>query len=490
MLCSTQVPALAQQSLGVMWDPPASESQALAELRQFQKLGISVLELQTLPSDRLWTAVNKQGMTVYGRLGISFPTTSTFEHPDSTFNSALQKKAEGFGTHPSVKAIQLFEFGAIQQPEFRNQANLFFNRHDSLNSLRSYYLDNRLIEQQSELSTDFLIYNIALTPNNILALDIPAEDVIGGYRYQPSEGLQYLLTPLKHVVQQLRSHPDKPLFFEGSWLLTMVKKHPQLPEILQSLSSEEDFLFPVPVENLPNPHQPYLAIVILLLVWATLGYHYHMSPLYRKSLFRYFTGHTFFVNDIFRRHIRSPIPALVILGQHALLISAALFAVFDRLCSPLGLQALAAHFPTFFFSGAESYIVFIIGLASIILFSLLSILWLYFSHKTVLSVTQFMTLFAWPLQLNFLFATIIIALYVAEGSIHTMLIFTALMVLVITLSFLVTAWDASESLSTKKIKYLGVTAGLYSAVIITIIIWGIGFNPPFWEIINLSLQLK
>jgi hypothetical protein len=484
----TQFSSQAQQRIGVTWEPPASESQALAELRQFQELGVSILELQKVPSDQLWTAIEEHEMTVYGKLGLSFPTASILKDPDSTFRTAIDKKVQGFLSHPSAEGIQLFEFGAIQQPYFRQQLTLFFSQYDSLNNSQTYYLDNRLIDQGAELSTDFMIYNIAPSAHNFRSLTVPENEAIDGFRYDPSGELTYLLTPLKQFMEQL-NHPDKLLFFKGSWLLTMVEQHPRLSETLQSFSSDGALFFPVPVESIPAPSQPHLAIILLLLVWLSLGYHYHMSPLYRKSFFRYFMGHTFFINDIFRRHIRSPIPSLVILGQHALLTSAAFYAVFNSLWSPLGIQALSAHYPTLFFSEGEPYIIFILALSGIISFSLVSTLWLYFSHKSFHSVTQLMTLVAWPLQVNFMLSTVVIALYVAEGSIHMILLFTALVILTLMLSFLIAAWDASQSLSTQKVKYLGLTAGLYLTIILGVTIWIVGFNTPFWEVMDLSLKL-
>ncbi|MCW9707713.1 hypothetical protein [Fodinibius salsisoli] len=486
--CSLQ----AQQNFGIQWNPPESNTQAVAELQQFREAGVTAIELQSVPSNELWSTIQDQELKVYGNLGLSFPTIFTFSQADSSFREGVRKKFTAFVSQPSVQAIKLFEFGAIDQAPFQKQATAFFNDIGTLDSIQAYYSDNRIIEPSSGLPVDFMVYDIALSSNNIYSLDIPTDETIAAYRYSPSTELQYKLKPLKQVIQRLyaTSYSSRILFFDGQWLLNMLDAHPRLKETLHTLATDSEFLFPVPAESMPTATQPSLAIIILLLVWGTLAYHYHMSPLYRKSLFRYFTGHTFFVNDIFKRHIRSPIPALVIIAQHALLASAALYAIFDTYWSPLGLQALATYFPSLFFLGAKPYVIFVFILCCILLFSLISILWLYFSHKSLRSVTQIITLFAWPLQLNFLFATAAIALYASGGTDYILLILATLIVTVISGSFLITAWDASQSLSTKNVRYLLLTAGLYLLILLAIVIWVTGFNSPFWAAIDLSLQLK
>lgn len=482
--------AQAQQSLGVRWSPPDSEAQAVAELQQFREAGVSTVELQSLPSDQVWQVIEDQELRIYGSLGLVFPTAYTFSQADSSFRESISKRISAFTSHPSVKALQLFEFGAIDQAPFREQLIHFFSDLDSTSNIQTYYSGNRLIEQLSGLPVDFMIYELAPSQDDTRAIDVPADESIAGYRYRPTGELQYKLTPLKQLMQQISSQTDQTLYFEGQWLLTMLERYPDLKDTLHTLSTDSEFIFPVPAESFPRATQPSLPIIIFLLVWATLGYHYHMSPLYRKSLFRYFTGHTFFVNDIFRRHIRSPIPALVIIVQHALLVSAALYAVFNTLWSPLGLKALHAHFGSLFFFGAKSYVIFIFALFGVLLFSLASILWLYFSHRSHRSVTQIMTLFAWPLQLNFLLATGVLALYVAEGSTHMLLMLTLFIFIDTGGSFLIAAWDASQTLSANKIKYLLLTGGLYLVISVAATIWITAFNSPFWAVIDLSLQLK
>lgn len=486
---STFGAAQAQRVLGAVWDLPADESQAIQELQQFRELGISVLELHESPSDRIWSEINQHNLTVYGELGILFPATHTFTAADSSFYAGIQKKVTDFATQPAVKALGLFAYGAVHHSSFNEATTSFFNHFRSLQSTQTYYTGNRE-ELSPDLPTDFFIYDIRLTSQDVQSLSVPVSSSIGGYRYRPSDELKGLLVPLKQVISETAAHPKKPLFLEGHWLLSMVDRHPPLQTVLQSLSSDSDFIFPTPDESWPSSSQSPLPIIILLLVWGVLAFHYNMSPLYRKSLFRYFTGHNFFVNDIFRQHIRSPSLSLIIIIQNALLVAAVLFTVLLNFWSHTGLQGLNYHFPSLFFADGNEHAIFIAVFGITLIFSLVSILWLYFSHKSLRSITQIMTLFAWPLQLNIIFGTLAIAIHVSGGDPSFIALLAGSMVAVCLGSFMITSFDAIKYSTGDKLRYISLTAGLYLLVFVALAIWLLEFNDPFWEVIDLSMNLK
>lgn len=485
--------AQAQRVLGVVWELPDDDTRAVQQLQQFQDLGITVLELQQVPSERLWSEINQRNLTVYGDLHILFPTAHTFTGADSTFFRRLGKKIRAFAAQPSVKVLNLFAYGAIHRVSFNKAASSFFNDFRALQSIRTTYTDNRTI-QSPDTPADFFSYDIHLTPQNIPSpsSSIPGSSHIDSYRYSPSAELRERFLPFKRVIQATAAHPQKPFFLESRWLLSMMEKYPELETILSSLASESDPVFPVPDESLPSPGPSPLPIVTLLVVWAILAFHYNMSPLYRKSLFRYFSGHKFFLNDIFRQHIRSPFPSFIIIIQNALLTSAALFTMLINYWSETGLKSLYYHFPDLFFFTGEVHDIFIASVGIILIFSMISIFGLYFPHKSLRSITQIMTLFAWPLQINIVLGTVAIGLHVSGGSENAAMIalLTGLMLVVCLGSFMVTSLDAMQSLSGKRLRYISSTAGLYLLLLAGLAFWLAAFNDPLWQAVELSLSLK
>lgn len=478
----------AQRSFGVVWELPENEQQALDQLDTFQETGVTVLELNEQPSDRLWEAINQYNFKVYASFGISFPTPASLARTDSATAAALMQKANAFLSKPSVEKIKLFQYGAVEQSDFNNRASSFFASFNSLDNIDTYYTDHRITDTHPQ--ADFLIYDIHLHSSDLDSLNIPRSEFIGGYQYSPAPKLQGFLTPLKRVIEQTSHSPGKPLLFRSSQLLSAVEGNPRLAATLSALASNPNAIFPVPEESLPSSRKPILPTIVLLLVWGSLAMHYNMSPLYRKSLFRYFFGHSFFVNDIFRRHIRTSVPAMLILLQHALLAGAVLYTLSTYLWSPLGLQSIAHHFPMLeILIAGNEYTIFLALSGIFLILSIIEILWLYLSNKYLRSLTQVTTLLAWPYHLNFLFGTFAIAIYVSWGSIYAITVATILLLFVFFCSFIVAAIDLSRAVVTNKLRYLSLTVGLYLLLSTALTVWMIGFNSSVWEVIYLSLKL-
>lgn len=480
--------AHAQRILGVSWQLPSSESQAMTQLERFESLGFGVLSLKSVPSQRVWEEIDRLGFKVYGNLDIRFPTAATFAETDSVLRSRLRKKATSFLEQPVTAGLILFSFGAIEQSPFRQALNSLIKTFPQKDNIQYLYIGSRPA-LQSQLPFADLLYQLSVTPDNLSSVMPPMGENIGGYRLQLSDELSHLLTPLKRVMQATADAREKPLLLDGSWVLKQTSRHPGLTTILRSAAADEEPLFPVPEETLPEPTPSPLPALVLLIVWGVLGYHYNMSPLYRKSLFRYFTAHRFFLDAIYHRQIRSPLPSLIIMGQNALLMGAAVFIVASNLWTPLGLQSLAAHYPALFFLSSSAYDLFILTVAIVLAYSLISLIWLYVFHKQLKSITQIMILFAWPLQINIVLGTLIIALHVS--GVHSSIITTAAgcMMLVSAGSFIITATDATRFLAGKRARYLLLTTGVFLLLLIAAGIGLLVFNDRFWEVLNLSLQL-
>lgn len=455
----------------------------------FQELGISVVDIKRIPSDNLRAEIHKRKLTIFGNLGILFPTAYTFAESDSSLRATLRSRIAEFSKDSAVQVLHLFQFGAYDDPEFRAAADAFFNETVAVRPSIEQAATVSNIPGVSNRLTDFFIYDIRPTPGNIQNRPIPDADQIGGYRYSPSAEISAFLTPFRAVIRQTRSYPEKPLFVQSKWLFSMLEKHPQFKPSLTSITSSTAPVFPTPRENLPSPSSSPLPAIILLFVWGTLAYHYHVSPLYRKSLSRYLTAHLFFLNDTHYRHIRSSFPAIIIIVQHSLLFSAVLFCVSSTYWTDLGLQSIAFHYPGLFLFSHGAYNIFLLSLLGSLIFSGLSILWLSTAHTASRTAPQIMTLFAWPLQLNFIIGTITIGVYLSGGSVFVASLLTLMMIILFLGSFVICAVDATHFLSISRLQYLGVTTGLYLALLLVTFVWGFWFNDAFWKVIDLSLQL-
>ena len=467
----------AQRTIGVDWQVPEDSQLAVEQLHTFNNLGISIIKLTPPVPSEVWTTIEDLGLTVYGDLNIKYPTAQVFADPDSLLLDNLKERSSKLLNNVSVQAIGFFSYGSIQNNQFRTTIIPFVTE---LNDAGSHAIYATLSPSQTvpndTLAVDFLIEDVSITSDNISDLSVPNHPKIDAYQYRPSASLKKYLTPFKQFIDITGEYSQRTVFINGQWLLSSIEIHSSFSTTIQSLTSKEDPIFLMPNESLPSSQQSAIPILLLLIIWISAGIHYNTSPLYRKSLFRYFNAHKFFIDDIFQRHIRSASPALILIFQNTVLMGAALFAFVQASINSFGLNALFYHlsFLSLFGSGAGSLAIWT-ALFSVAI-SFLSIFWLYISHKRISSLTQIATIYAWPLQLNLLFVTALIALFASGGPLW--LISTIALVTV-----LVQLFVPSHTLL-----YLFVTSGLYLIIIAGLFIWGM-VTPSLKSVLALTISL-
>lgn len=488
LLVFSRVSLHAQHRFGVTWDIPENSQAAVEQLRKFYKMGISVIEIKEQPGPVVWEEVGKLNLQVYGNLNIQFPITHTFAAPDSLFINKIETRASVFLSQPSVQAIGLFEFGPIHNSEFIHAVGPFIDQIKKAGNVEIYFISSRDIPIADKIA-DFFIYHQHITARNIESFELPDGDAINGYRFSVSSDLKNFFKPFSRFLKVASDQPQKTIFLDSAWLFSMAEEYPQLEQTLNSLINESKAVFPSPDEPLPENNQSSVPILILLLMWAATALVYGSNPLYRKSLFRYFIGHKFFVKDIFARHIRSPLPAIIIIFQNAVLLATGVFVAFSALFSSLGEKAFYYHFSTLSIFESGSFSLLIWTFFVVLAISLISILWLHIFLRNLSSITQIATIYAWPLQINLIVITIVISIFASGGSPTLMAGFTLIAFLIFLVSFNFTSADAARFLKTKSKLYFLITSGLYLVTIGALTGWLLT-RESFWDIISLSLSLK
>lgn len=475
----------AQHSVGIQWEEPGNQKAAIEQLQRYHELGISILEIQSPLSSTTWEQIDSLGFEVYGNLGIKFPTASTFSDPDSSLINSIENKASAYLSQPSVQAINLFEYGALYEDTFWRGLQTFAEQIKAQRQIDLYFTHRQNVILDT-LSADYMFWDVFISPENIHMPSLPQHSAVEGYIFSPSQDLQPYLTPFKSFID-LTIGSGKPILIKQNWLDSALDNHPEFAKTLQSITSKSEIVFPLPEESLPTSQVSVLPILLLLIVWGTLAMHFNSSPLYRKSLFRYFTAHKFFIEDIFQRYIRSSFPALLIILQNSFLLAACIYVTLSKLLTPLGQEAFLYHFALFDTFGSGLLSVFIWSLLLVLLISLLSILWLYLSHKRINSLTQIATIYAWPQQVNIILGTIIITLFSAGAGQNIIAAFTLLALIVFILSFFFASVDTVR-FARSGILHQAKTSVLYLALWFAIVGWIVS-NEQWMEVITLSLSL-
>ena len=475
----------AQQQLGVHWDIPKNTKIAQKQLEKFDQLGITILEIDQQPQATIWTSIDSLGFQVYGNFDISFPISHTFAQPDSALLQEIEQKSKSFLSRSSTQAIGIFNFGNIYDPYFWQAIKPIIKQLKQVNNIELYHksLVPPPAETHPEISS---LISVTVTPSNWDSLSFQTQNA-QAYLYAPAKELRLLLTPFKSFINAHEQSQKVPILIESEWLLSMLQQHPQFSNILLSITAEKNPAFPLPQEEIPIPNNNAFPIIALFFLWGTIGLHYNMSPLYRKSLFRYFTAHKFFINDIFKQLIRSPMPAVVIIIQNALLIALAVYSLFIHLLGPVGQHAFFYHFPNLSMLGSGPLSIFLWSLAIVLLLSLLGIIWLFVTHKRINSLTQIATVYSWPLQINLLFCTLVITFFTTTSAFIPVL-FTSLALFLFIASYIFTAIDLSRFSRSKPIYHLKTTVP-YSLGILALLGWVVS-QEEWRQILSLALNLK
>ncbi|WP_148899327.1 hypothetical protein [Fodinibius salinus] len=480
----------AQHQLGVRWDPPQKTEVALQELEQFNDIGISILEVSPPLPSAVWTKIDSLQLTVYGQLNVRYPLTYTFSSTDSVSIQQFQQKISALISQPSVKSIGLFSYGAIHRQSFQAAIAPFINQIKNVADVDIYGIlspDQAL--PSHELPVDFMIRELVVSSKNLDKLSVSPHPLIKGYHYIPSASLQDYLLPFKKVIEATPKSTEMPtILVKDDWLLSMLKSFPQSKSTFQSLTQKKDIVFPLPNRSIPAPKSSSSVVILLLIIWLSVGLHYRASPIYRKSLFRYFTGHQFFVNDVAKRHFRTPTPAIILLFQNACALIIGTYISVKTLTNPSGLSAFFHHLPGAATLGTSALgLGFWISIISLAI-AVISILWLSLTGKQLSSPSQLATLYSWPLHINLLLITLAVVFFTSGSGTFIIISCTVCAILLQISCFIITALDVVTFNRSRRLLYLSSTIVIYVGLILTGLIWVIS-NNYLKDVLSLTVSL-
>ncbi|MFH5830838.1 hypothetical protein ACG2F4_02210 [Halalkalibaculum sp. DA3122] len=481
-------PVTAQRTFGVVWDVPEDTGEALNQLDDFKDLKITYLELDELVSDALWKEIQQRNFSVFIQVPVQYPVVETFARTDSALAQIYQR----FLTHyqgKQVEAIGAFAYGQTHDPSFSEAVKPFTAELSSTLSVPLYYKEWNAVGHPTSTLFDFTLTRVnvdaGFTSSSSPDYRLPAS---GAYLYHPSPSLASKMAPLKWFFQTTRDTPDAILFFDSGWLLNFVEVHQPVQQILVEHATFQDAVFPLPRERMPSGHSHSIIVLILVLVWGTVALNYSFMPTYRRSLFRFFHSHRFFIEDVIKRHIRSVVPSLLLLIQHSILSGIFLYCAASTFFSRAGLEVFYHYFPTLSLFGNEYFSFFVLGLITAFLFQTVSILWLYFANRSINYLSQISILYSWPFHLNLVITTIIVTMLMAGANAYLLSIFFILFTVVLLLDFPVTAYDAGQNVNSYRGLYAMGTIGLYT-LLLAIALSAIFTNSYLLNIMDLAIAI-
>ncbi len=470
-LCTSfSISAQAQNPrLGVSWSlPPTSAIEISGQLDAFENIGIEVIELMHPVNPVLLDSISSYPFEVYIRFDYKFITSSGLNEFADSFLEDYKMLISDFASNPQVTAFGLYSFSQSFDESFAE----------------SFEIITRELRKSSNSS----FYEI--TSGTSSFLDFSIAEISGEQVYENETGL--LLSKENSVndaklINTLFESNTELLLFNSSWLSGALELNPGLLTAFREMKSSGEFVLPEQQEQTASSPLNW-PVIIFLLVWVSVGLNLKISPNYRPLIFRFFTGHRFFVDDIMRYRERSIASGIFLFFQHAFLSGLTLYIVFSTLVSEKGLEVFYHYMPLLAIVGKNYFSVFVIGVLVSLLVQVIGIIWLYLPSKAMTHFSQVMSLYTWIFHLDFLIVSIMMVIYLSGGSTNLLIILSIVYVVVWLIGFLLTSLDSSKYLQRGRIKYIFYTFGLHTVVNIAILVF-IFANALITDILELIIYL-
>lgn len=446
--------------LGVYISQDEQENLSPNAFEFLRSLGFTIVELEGRAPLSLLNTIIDSDFYIFVNQSRKFVTSYHLQQNDSLYFqedlSLIRFYEEQAGER--VSAYSLFNYPDDRSALTAGLLTRYLNRFAELNLnnklfyYRSAYpdLDNHP-SSFSFRSTRFSDADFSTLPSRVIHF-VPKDTTLGS------------LIDLKRVMELSLQTDQSVIFISYSWLIEKLNRFELLGDAFNTYSRNQTILFPEPhLEE--QPLSPNWTVILLIILIGSYLAHYRNSQVYQRSLLRFFTMHKFLVEDILENRLRTSNSALILFTQHIILTGLVFYIISKTLISPLGLESLYHHFTFLSLFGYGSAGIFLFGLCISLLLQTISVVWIHLINKKT-RLSHVVTLYCWPLQLNFLIVVVLTAIYQANGS-EGWLIFMSILFLVIWFfSFNITALDIAKSLKQYRVIYIIFTVGIHVLIII------------------------
>jgi hypothetical protein len=432
-------------------------------LQLLDQMGISILEFEGHAPQRVINLIDELDFQLFITQPRRFVTSPILQENDSLY---FQEDLSLIRDYRNSIVNKVAAFGLFIYPDETSAINLnLLNQYVSRfadsdeNELLLYYRTAFPELQNYPGSFSFRSTHIAAAN----AVQIPTQVI----HFIPSDNSTESLNELKYVLDLSLERDQSIVLLPYSWLFYQLEQFDLLSHALTTFSQDQTLLFPEPEPETPAPSPNWIVIFFIVLLGTYIA-HYHSSPLYQRSLLRYFTMHKFFIDDVMEYRIRTSISASILFAQHILVTGLFCFILANTFLSSLGMEALYHFFPFLNLFGSGSLGVALFCTFAAALVQLVSVSWIHFINDKSRFV-QAVTLYSWPLQINFPVLLIMTAVYQAGASDNWIVLFSILFIAICIFSFITASLDIASYLIKFRIVYILFTVGLYVAIVIMFI---------------------
>lgn len=437
-------------SLGVSWTSTPSLSEAIEDLDRFEELGIEFIEFNLPVNSAILDSAADRGFDLLIRSELEFLTNSALQTIEDDLIEEFQSLNARFSDYPQVRGLGLYSYSESFSPEFI----------ESMSELTAQLRDSSDIDFYEITTGPFNALDFAVTTITSDKLPVSSGSVLFTKSYTRSDF---------RTINRLFESQISLILFDADWLLSAVEDYPAFGESLTEYKENKTWVLPLPESEAPSSGFDWL-VFIYILIWISVAVHVRAVATYSGLIFRYFTGHRFFVDDIMRYRERSAASGIFLFFQHAA-FTGMVATIFSKMfISDKGIEALFHFLPQTALFGQNHFSVFAGGFIIACLIQIIGISWLYFPSKSMNHSSQVLSLYTWSFHLDFLIVSFMLVTYLTGGNTTLILILGVLFVLNWLTAYLLTSLDSSKYLIDKRVSYILYTFGLHTLLNIVLMV--------------------
>jgi hypothetical protein len=439
------LPAQAQRHFGIIWDPPAGEREAARELFGYQQLGIQSLMIEGILDIGILDVLHGFDFEVVINVPQEYLTATELKKKRTASTDLVIRHVEYYRNLDFVNGLIVYSNSQVNSSRFASRASAII-REARISSDKPLLHINRNTRHRfgDTAHPDGVILH--LSEPDLHSLAVPAADdviPIAGFIWQPDNGFDIRL--FQDMLRVTRPAGDVPVYLNGQWVETHLGDG--LEEALVLFAGDSDAVLPNPRIPAADP-QVNWDIVLLILIWISFAVHYAFFPNYNKSLFRFFSNHKFFIEDIFEKRIRFPSTPVYLNLQAAAMFGLFFYTLFTFHISAAGLEALRYYLPIpvwvhtgiFFFAA---------GFIFKLIYSTVMTFWVFAPSLDTQWLSPAAATYIWPQQILLPVITLMITIDAAGGPAGLFNIMAVLFLLIWLTSYYIAAYNVRQYVERK-----------------------------------------
>ncbi|HMB97345.1 MAG TPA: hypothetical protein VKM36_02605 [Balneolaceae bacterium] len=456
----------------------ADKRQILAEASE---IGIDIIHFTR--SDQL-TATNIEDFLLIYQFPNDYTTVNSLRTRSEEFTADIRNSLQTLMDQYPDKIISagLFRYPNEQHPQFNAFATQIADNIREFSGLPLFY--------QSALSGDSLYTDYTESFDFTVQTVIPGDNTptANALFFDPGKNVQESKKTLENLFKKTLELDESLLIIPADWFQDYVAGNDDYKTIFSEYLAGNLLPFPIP-QTPETPPSIHWNVVFLFLILGSILLHMRFQPVYIQALPRYFFNHSFFLVDVIEHRIRNIFPGILILIQHSVVTGLIMYLTADSLFNERSLDTLAHHFPALFWTANPYVSLFFSGFFISLIMQIISVLWLHLPNKKLQFFSQTLNLYAWPLHINFLVATVLIVFHNQSPGQTLIYVLLASYLIVWFMSFNVAAYDATKFLEKYSLPYILFTIGLHTLLFI-FFIWFAIYSPAISEPMQMALSFS